>query len=103
MSNKEFIRNFAIRARRRLVGKENAVNVKIKVISNDDPEFKSKFENLQSQKEVVSNPLKYLMDEKLMKKMDEESKERYLLSVLDKYCALRNQVENKSSDSRFCM
>ena len=103
MISNEVLRSIAQRAKRRLVGKENVVNAKIKVISNEDEDFKSKVEFLLAQEEVVSNPVKYLMDDKRMKGMSSEAKERYLLSTLDKYCMLKNKLEHDKSQSRFCM
>ncbi len=97
------LKNFAQKAKRRLIGKENTTNTKIKVISNEDEEFKSKVEFLLSQEGIVTNPVHYLVDDKKMKKMDEEERERYLLTTLDKYNSLRNQLEKISSNNRFCM
>ena len=101
--NNEMLKNFAQRAKRRLVGKEKSVVTKIKVISNEDEDFKSKVEFLLSQEGVVSNPVQYLMDGKRLKGMSSEAKERYLLSTLDKYSVLKNKLENDRSQSRFCM
>ncbi len=103
MNKNDALKIIAQKAKRRLVGKETHVNAKIKVISNEDVEFKSKVEFLLSQEEVVTNPVHYLMDDKILKTMDEASKERYLLSTLDKYNALRSELENLSSSSRWCM
>ncbi len=98
------LKMIAQKAKRRLVGKEmTPANTKIKVIASEDVEFKNKVEFLLSQKEVVTNPVHYLVDDKVMKNMDEVTRERYLLSTLDKYTALRNELENISSNSRFCM
>ncbi len=103
MNNGDVLKTFAQRAKRRLVGKENVCNAKIKVISNDDIEFKNKVEFLLSQEDVISNPVHYLIDDKVLKNMNEDAKERYLLSTLDKYNSLKNQIENSASYSRFCM
>ena len=103
MSNKDFLKCFAQKAKRRLVGKENVVNAKIKVISNDDEDFKNRVENLLSQEEVVTNPVHYLIDDKFFKGLEGDAKERYLLNTLDKYNSFRNEIEKVSSCSRFCM
>ena len=103
MNNSDFLKSFALKAKRRLVGKENVSNAKIKVISNADEDFKSKVEFLLSQEEVVSNPVQYLMDEKVLKNLSGEERERYLLLTLDKYNLFKNQIEHVSSYSRFCM
>lgn len=103
MNNNDVLKNFAQKAKRRLVGKETKVAAKIKVISNEDAEFKSKVEYLLSQNEVVTNPVQYLIDDKTLKNLDDAARERYLLSTLDKYNALRKEIENLSGDNRFCM
>jgi len=103
MNNKEALKSFALKAKRRLVGKENNITAKIKVISNEDVEFKNKVEYILSQDDVITNPVQYLMDERVMKNMDENEKERYLLNTLDKYNSLRNQIENLGRESKFCM
>lgn len=104
MNKTEALKIIARKAKNRLAGKEtNAVNTKIKIISNEDIEFKSKVEFLLSQEDVVTNPVHYLIDDKILKNMDDASKERYLLNTLDKYNALRHELENLNTDSRFCM
>lgn len=102
----DMLRNFAQRAKRRLVGKENVPTMKIKVISNDDEEFRNKVEDLLSRDEVVSNPMHYLIDDKIFSNMNEIERERYLLSTLDKFSRFREQIENAehaSSYNKFCM
>ncbi len=103
MINNDVLKSIAQRAKRRLVGKEKIVNAKIKVISSDDEDFKSKVEFLLSQEDVVSNPVQYLMDDKRFNGMSSEARERYLLSTLVKYSMLRSKLESDRSQSRFCM
>ena len=102
-SNNDVLKNFAQKAKRRLVGRDKIPIAKIKVITNDDAEFKTKVENLLAQEEVVTNPVRYLMDDKIYKALEGEARERYLLSTLDKYNSFRNQLENISTYSKFCM
>ena len=103
ISNNDVLKNFAQKAKRRLVGRDKIPVAKIKVITNEDDDFKSKVENLLAEEEVVTNPVHFLMDDKLFKALEGEARERYLLSTLDKYNNFRNQIENVSSYSRFCM
>lgn len=104
MNKNEILKTFALKAKRRLVGRETSASAaKIKVISNDDTEFRSKVEYLLSQEDLVLNPVHYLIDEKVFAKMNEEQKERELLATLDKYTALRHQIENMGGDTRFCI
>lgn len=99
----DVLKNFAQKAKRRLVGKEKVASAKIKVISNEDEDFKSKVEFLLSQEGVVTNPVHYLIDDKIMKNMHEQERERYLLNTLDKYMALKKQFENSANYNEFCM
>lgn len=103
MISNDVLKNFAQRAKRRLVGRDNVPQAKIKVIENDDEDFKSKVENLLSSEEVITNPIQYLIDEKIFKNLEDSAKERYLLNTLDKYMQFKNQIENISTPTRFCM
>jgi len=98
----DVLKIIAQKAKRRLVGKESVVNAKIKVISNEDADFKSKVEFLLSQDNVVSNPVHYLIDDRILNSMAESQKEKYLLDTLDKYNSLKNKLEAPAY-SRFCM
>lgn len=98
----DVLKVIAQKAKRRLIGKESVVNAKIKVISNEDDDFKSKVEFLLSQESVVSNPVHYLIDDRILGGMAESQKEKYLLDTLDKYNALRNKLEFPSA-GRFCL
>lgn len=103
-SNSEVLKSIAQKAKRRLIGKEETTSAKIKVITNDDEDFRSKVEYLLSHDDVITNPVHFLMDDKILKGLNsEEAKERYLLTTLDKYNSFKNQIENVSSYSRFCM
>ena len=99
----DVLKNFAQKAKRRLIGKDKMTNAKIKVISNEDVEFKSKVEFLLSQEGVVTNPVHYLVDDKILNGLNGEAKERYLLSTLDKYISMKRQLENSSTYHQFCM
>lgn len=103
MRNSDVLKSIAQKAKRRLVGLEILPSSKIKVISSEDEEFKSKVEMLLAQEDVVSNPVHYLMDDKLFAQLDTNAKERYLLSTLDKYNSLKNKLENNNNISKFCM
>ena len=100
--NKDFLKNFAQKAKRRLVGRDKIAPAKIKVISNDDENFKSKVKNLLEQEEVVTNPIHRLMDDKVLSGLNEQARERYLFSTIDKYNRLKSQIEGVESDSKSC-
>ena len=89
----DVLKIFAQKAKRRLVGKEIPVNAKVKIIPDEDEDFRDRVSNLLSQEGVVSNPVHYLIDEKIMKGLNEENRERYLLATLDRYNSLRREME----------
>ena len=102
-NNNDVLKNFAQKAKRRLVGRDKIPAAKIKVITNEDVDFKNKVETLMAQEEVVTNPVSYLIDDKIFKTLEGAARERYLLSTLDKYNSFRQQLENATTCSRYCM
>lgn len=98
----DVLKIIAQKAKRRLVGKENVVNAKIKVISNEDEDFKSKVEFLLSQESIITNPVHYLIDDRILSGMAENQREKYLLDTLDKYTSLKSKLES-SVVGRFCI
>ncbi len=99
----DVLKDFALKAKRRLVGKENIPLAKIKVISNEDEDFKNRVKSLLSRDELIANPVQYLIDDKIFNSLTESERERYLLSTLDKYSLLREQLENNNPYTKFCM
>ena len=45
----------------------------------------------------IFNPMHFLMDEKVMKNLDSEQRERYLLSTIDKYMKYKNEITMERS------
>lgn len=101
--NSDLLKNFVKKAKRRLIGRENVSTAKIKIISNDDENLKDKIIFLMEQEGIVTNPAHYLMDDKKFKDMDDEQKERYLFSTLEKYTKLKQQMENRNQYNSRCM
>ena len=99
MKNNDILKNFAMRAKNKLLGKDNkdVVPAKIKTISFKDEAFKEKVEYLMDNEDEIFNPMHFLMDEKLMKTLDSEQKERYLLSTIDKYMRFKNEITMERS------
>lgn len=98
----DVLKMIAQKAKRRLIGKEAVASAKIKVISDEDEDFKSKVEYLLSQETVVSNPVHYLIDDHLLNNMEDCQKEKYLLDTLDRYNTLRNKFDQPSYN-RYCI
>lgn len=94
----DILKNFALRAKKKLLGKEKEkVTARFKTISIEDNEFKGKVEYLLSKDEEIFNPIHFLMDDKILKNMDEASKERYLFTTIDKYNRFKNEILEERS------
>lgn len=99
MKNNDILKNFALRAKNKLLGKDtkNSINVKVKTISFKDDAFKEKVEFLMDRENEIFNPMHFLMDDKLLKTLDSEQKERYLLETIDKYLRFKNEITMERS------
>lgn len=95
----DVLRIIALRAKKKLLGRENVKEstAKIKRISNEDYAFREKVEYLMSRDDEIFNPIHFLMDEKIMKNLNGEGKERYLLSTIDKYNRYKNEILERKS------
>ena len=93
----DILKSFALKAKKKLLGKESDVRAKIKVISFEDEAFKEKVEYLVSKEDEIFNPIHFLMDDKVMKTLDSAGKERYLLSTIDKYMRYKNEIIEEKS------
>lgn len=94
----DILKNFALRAKKKLLGKEKEkVTAKFKTISTKDDAFKEKVEFLLSKDEEIFNPIHFLMDDKILKNLDEASRERYLFTTIDKYNRFKNEILEEKS------
>lgn len=92
----------AMRAKNRMINKGSAdtyFDARVKVISNDDSEFVDRVRKILEDEESSRNPLKILMDEKRVNKLDEHGKERYLLETVDKFLKAKAQIEQEQTGS----
>lgn len=89
----------AKKAKERLLGKPICnceSNVCIKVFNAEDEDFDSKVKFLFSKKEDASfNPMKILMDEKVLISLDERGREKYLLDTMDRYLKACQKFERE--------
>ena len=99
MKNNDILKDFALRAKNKLLGKDTreSVNTKIKTISFRDDAFKEKVEFLMDKEDEIFNPMHFLMDDKVLKSLDSEQKERYLLTTIDKYNRFKNEITMERS------
>ena len=84
------LKRMAERAKNRLLGRDNypsQSSVCVKVIANEEVEFleRAKDVYLKSKENSTYNPIKMLMDENVLIKLDARGRERYLLETVDKY------------------
>lgn len=99
---KEILKDLALKAKNRMIHKNNAKTheqisgVNIRVISETDDVFENKVRALLADDEDVINPLKYLMDESLLMKLDARAREKYLLETIEKYRETRRRLEKES-------
>lgn len=99
MKNNDILKNFALRAKNKLLGKDtkNSAITKVKTISFRDDAFKEKVEYLMDRDDEIFNPMHFLMDDKVLKNLDSEQRERYLLTTIDKYIKYKNEITMERS------
>ena len=100
---KEVLKALALKAKNRMIRRSeksgfaqmDAVNVK--VIPCEDDTFYRKVRALLEDDEDIINPIKQLMDESLMMKLDPRAKEKYLLETVDKYHEIRKRIAHENA------
>lgn len=93
------LKALALRAKNRLLNKglrDTYSNANFKVINKRDNDFVEKVKDVMEKEDAVTNPLKYLMDEKRLMNLDPRARERYLLETIEKYQAARKEIEQES-------
>ena len=93
------LKSLALRAKNRLLNKglrDTYSNANIKVIDNRDDEFVSKVKDVLDKEDAMTNPLKYLMDEHRMMRMDPKARERYLLETIERYQEAKRELARQN-------
>lgn len=88
----------AMKAKNRMMNRgsiEACIDARIKVINNDDAEFLNKVRSVLSNERKAINPMKYLMDDRTLMKLDEKGRERYLLETTEKYLKAKSIIERE--------
>ena len=96
----DMLKTLAMRAKNRMINKNlrnTYSNADIKIIKSTDDEFIAKVRALMNEDNQMSNPLKRLMDNEKMLKMDARSREKYLLETIEKYQAARKMIEKEQN------
>jgi hypothetical protein len=94
----DILKTLAMKAKNRMINKNlrnTYVNSSIKIIDNSDQEFYDKVKEIIIEDEDILNPLKRLMDENRLMKLDARGKERYLLETIEKYQQAKRLIENE--------
>ncbi len=100
---KEVLKALALKAKNRMIHKKETGNglhvvdsdIDVKVISDNDDLFYSKVRDLLMGDADIINPMKYLMDESLMLRLDARGREKYLLDTIEKYHRFRKRLESE--------
>jgi len=91
------LKKVALRAKSRLVKRYTQDgSAQIRLIGGEDDELLCKVTTLL--KDGDPYPFKLLMDDKIMKNLDEVGKERYLFETVDKFARLRDKIEKMQKD-----
>lgn len=84
------LKRLAEKARNRMLGKniyKNSESVCVRAIADEDADFNLRAREvfLKSEADSSYNPIKMLMDEKVLIKLDSRGREKYLLETIEKY------------------
>ena len=66
-------------------------NASIKIINNNDDKFYNKVKEMLSEDKNITNPIKRLMDESKLIKMNSLQREKYLFETIVKYNSARER------------
>lgn len=93
----DLLKALALKAKNRLINRNNRSynkeTTEIKIISADDKDFEQKVRSLLQNEEFNLSPMKFLMDENKLMKLDSIGRERYLFETIDKFNKVKNQIE----------
>lgn len=92
------IKVLAMRAKNRMMNRGSLdanYDSRIKIINNEDLEFIDKVKSVLENERKSINPMKYLMDEKRLMKLDDKGRERYLLETTEKYLKAKAFIEKE--------
>ena len=90
----DILKILANRAKNRLMIKslrDTYSNASIKIINNNDDKFYNKVKEMLSEDKNITNPIKRLMDESKLIKMNSLQREKYLFETIVKYNSARER------------
>ena len=91
------LKMLAMRAKNRMMNRGGLApaDSRVKIIENKDSDFIERVRGVLENDKKSINPLKYLMDEKQLMKLDSMSREKYLLEVTEKYLKAKAEIERQ--------
>ena len=90
----DILKILANRAKNRLMNKslrDTYSNASIKIINNNDDKFYNKVKEMLTEDKNITNPIKRLMDESKLIKMNSLQREIYLFETIVKYNSARER------------
>ena len=96
----DLLKALALKAKNRMTNKNlrnTYCGVDVKIINNNDENFYNKVKEIMNENTYVCNPLKRLMDDNKLLKLDARGKERYLLETIEKYQEARRRIERENN------
>ena len=90
----DILKILANRAKNRLMIKslrDTYSNASIKIINNNDDKFYNKVKEMLTEDKNITNPIKRLMDESKLIKMNSLQREKYLFETIVKYNSARER------------
>ena len=92
------IKILAMRAKNRMMNKANNATYSqahIKIINDKDEEFLERVRAVLASEKKSLNPMKHLMDDRSLMKLDANGRERYLLEITEKYLKAKAVIERE--------
>lgn len=95
----DILKVLAMKAKNRMINKglrNTYTNSNIKIIEENDTAFYNKVKDMMKEETDIFNPLKRLMDENKLMRLDDRGREKYLLETIEKYHKVRKQIEKEN-------
>lgn len=95
----DLLKALALKAKNRLINKNNQKTQTIKtvkIVQENDKDFYDKVKALLQNDDYSLSPMKFLMDESKLMKLDAMGRERYLLETIDKYNKVKSLIEKEN-------
>ena len=95
----DLLKALALKVKNRLINKNNKETQTIrtvKILPENDKQFYDKVKAILQNEDYSLSPMKFLMDEDKLMKLDAVGKERYLLETIDKFNKVKNMIDKEN-------